>query len=119
MLARPFASEMVPARAVCRLKCSAVAIVTADASRSPRLCASSARGGANPLFVLWSLPSSGGRIQGILRLGRIASSGLPDGAITTLVGSDDGREHVRTRLGRAPASHRGQRERARVRGGGA
>src|SRR5436190_16596188 len=36
MLARPFASEIVPARAVCRLKCSVVAKVTAGPKRSPR-----------------------------------------------------------------------------------
>jgi hypothetical protein len=37
MLARPFASEIVAARAVWRLKCSVVAIVTAGPSRSPKL----------------------------------------------------------------------------------
>jgi hypothetical protein len=36
MLARPFDSETVVARAVCRLKCSVVATVTAGPRRSPR-----------------------------------------------------------------------------------
>ena len=41
--ARPFASEMVAARAVWRLKCSVVAMLTAGPSRSPKPWASSAR----------------------------------------------------------------------------
>src|ERR671917_886909 len=40
MIARPFASETVAARAVCRLKCSVVAKLTAAARRSPNTWAS-------------------------------------------------------------------------------
>jgi len=42
MLARPFASETVATRAVCRLKCSVVANVTAGPRRSPNRRASRA-----------------------------------------------------------------------------
>src|ERR687894_602015 len=40
MIARPFASETVAARAVCRLKCSVVAKLIAAARRSPNTWAS-------------------------------------------------------------------------------
>src|SRR4051812_44080266 len=90
MLARPFASETVIARAVWRLKCSVVANVAANPTRPPRSCASAgwADDGDGAVVI-----SSGDRSQG--RVDVAQAAGVAGGA------QERGRRDVR----RVPAGH--------------